>query len=135
MIQHLTLPFPPSANQLYRSTNKGVRISMRGRVYREEVALCVIRQRAKHMSGRLAVLIEAYMPDRRQHNIDNLLKATLDCMQHSGVYDDDEQIDILHIERCSITPGGQLVITLEELGDGASEVCALSPVSQPQRRP
>lgn len=130
MIQRLTLPFPPSANQLYRSTNKGVRISMRGRAYREEVALCVIRQRAKHMTGRLAVLIEAYMPDRRRHDLDNLLKATLDCMTYSGVYLDDEQIDDLHIKRCGIVPGGCLVITLEEIADGASsEVPALRPAT------
>jgi crossover junction endodeoxyribonuclease RusA len=61
----------------------------------------------------LAVHITACPPDNRRRDLDNLLKATLDAMQHAGLYDDDSQIDSLKITRGPVEKPGCLRITLE----------------------
>ena len=48
---------------------------------------------------RLSVLINAYPPDRRKRDLDNILKSLLDALQHARVYPDDSQIDRLTIIR------------------------------------
>lgn len=51
---------------------------------------------------RLSLTIDAYPPDRRKRDLDNILKSLLDALQHAGIYSDDSQIDILKISRiCS----------------------------------
>jgi len=99
----LTLPFPPSVNTYWRSVviNGRVRvlISKKGREYRKAVAAAVAGTKWKGGSRRLAVDIHAYMPDNRRRDLDNLLKAALDALSSAGIYEDDSQIDLLHILR------------------------------------
>ena len=56
---------------------------------------------------------EQQVPDRRRRDIDNVGKALLDALQHAGCFDDDEQIDVLHIERRTVIKGGacRVVVT------------------------
>jgi len=68
--------------------------------------------------GRLAVTIEVYPPDRRRRDIDNLLKAVLDACQHGGAFPDDSHIIWLLIHRSRIVPGGRVVVTIRDLGNG-----------------
>lgn len=44
----------------------------------------------------------AFMPDAKRRDLDNLLKAPLDAMQHAGIYLDDSQIRRLLIEHAGI---------------------------------
>jgi len=60
------------------------------------------------MAGPLAVFIEVYPPDRRRRDIDNLLKAIIDSLEHGGVFHDDSQIEWLLIERANIVPKGKV---------------------------
>lgn len=48
---------------------------------------------------KLKVHIEAYPPDKRKRDLDNLFKSLLDALEKSGVFKDDRQIDALSIER------------------------------------
>ncbi len=48
---------------------------------------------------RFEVLIDAYPPDRRKRDLDNILKPLLDVLQEYGIFPDDEQIDILIVRR------------------------------------
>jgi Holliday junction resolvase RusA-like endonuclease len=59
------------------------------------------------------VLIYLYPKDKRKIDLDNRLKACLDAMQDAGVYDDDEQIDYLTIQRAAIKSGGGVKVTIE----------------------
>jgi crossover junction endodeoxyribonuclease RusA len=43
--------------------------------------------------------MDAFPPDRRQRDLDNLQKPALDAMEHAGVYQDDSQIDLLLTRR------------------------------------
>jgi len=94
----LTLPWPPSTNTYWRTYRGRMIISKKGREYREAVVDQVALQNAaKHYTGRLIVEIEAWRPDRRRRDLDNLFKAPLDAMTHAKVWDDDSSIIDLRI--------------------------------------
>lgn len=123
----LTLPFPPSGNKYYRHLNKGplagrTLISEDGRAFRRAVDSVVRQARArKALAMPLEVRIAVYPPDRRKRDLDNLLKATLDALQASGVYLNDNQIDSLSIYRAERVPGGQLEVEILAIGAGWRE--------------
>lgn len=108
----LTLPYPPSINHYYRHVGAKVLISKAGRVYREHVALECIAQGAKRIDGRLRVLVQTHASDRKRRDLDNTLKSLLDALQHAGVYDDDGNIDSLHIERGEVDPANPRVLVV-----------------------
>lgn len=90
-------------------------ISAAGREYRAAVAEQILLQRAaKHFTAPLRVTIEAWRPDRRKRDLDNLLKAALDSLAHAGVFDDDSQIVDLRIYWAPAI-GGMLKVTIEEV--------------------
>lgn len=73
-----------------------------------------LQKMVKHFKGHLKVEIEAFRPDKRRRDLDNLLKATLDGLAHAGVYEDDSQIVDLHIYWAKDI-GGMLKIKIEEI--------------------
>ena len=116
----ITLPFPPSTNTYWRHLSKGklagrTLISEKGREYRRLVTQLVAAEPRGQMTGRLAVHIDAYPPDRRRRDLDNLLKSLQDSMQHAGLYADDSQIDDLRIRRCPVGSFGRVVVRLSEI--------------------
>ena len=124
MTTTLSIPWPPTVNTYYRyvHTRSGTRvlISREGRAYRGAVRSAAINARAdKRLAGRLHVVIKAYPKDRRRRDLDNLLKAALDALQHAGVFVDDGQIDLIEVRR--MTPGlrghaGTLSVYVTEIG-------------------
>lgn len=115
----LTLPKPPTENTYRRVFRGRPVISEEGREFRRAVQRHVDIMEIEKLSGRLAVRIEYYVPDKRKRDLDNILKALFDAMCLAGVYEDDEQIDILFVERrTEIIKGGFVVVTIEELQRG-----------------
>jgi crossover junction endodeoxyribonuclease RusA len=109
------LPFPPSVNAYWRHVGKRVLISEAGRIYAAAVAGLVREDYPKPLTGRLCLIVEAYPPDCRSRDIDNLLKAPLDAMTKAGVYVDDSQIDAISLFRREVVPGGRLVVNIEQI--------------------
>lgn len=114
----IVLPWPPSVNRYYRSLSKGklagrVLVSQEGRAYRQEVAVILDRRRLPMIRERMKVTIEAYPPDRRRRDLDNLLKASLDALVFGGAIEDDSLIDDLRIWRGEVREGGELRIHIE----------------------
>jgi crossover junction endodeoxyribonuclease RusA len=111
----LTLPWPPSVNRYWRTFQGRMIISAEGRSYRKAVADQVLIQRgAKHYAGKLRVNIEAFRPDNRRRDLDNLLKAVLDGCTHAGVWEDDGNIVDLRIYWAD-TVGGMLKVKVSEV--------------------
>ena len=116
----ISLPFPPSVNHYWRMVRGKMLISKAGREYRKAVGLLVFPYAAYGVplfpeSFRLSVALLAHPPDRRRRDLDNMLKAALDALQHAGVYADDSQIDHLEIDRGEIWDGGGLEVTIGAL--------------------
>jgi crossover junction endodeoxyribonuclease RusA len=102
----LKLPFPPTVNHVWKhACVKGkLRSYMteRGKAYRHECIILIKQQNrgSQPFTGRLHVTVELHVPnDNRRRDIDNLAKAALDALTAGGVWNDDEQIDILHLVR------------------------------------
>ena len=96
----IELPWPPSINHYWRHTKNGHYISSEGQSYRKIVYFACHRlQGLISKESRLRMSIEAYPPDKRRRDLDNILKALLDSLEHAGVYDDDSQIDFISILR------------------------------------
>jgi len=112
-----TLPWPPSMNRYWRNVQGRTLISRDGRAYRDDVyASCAHQIKASRLDGgtgaRLRLHITAHPPDKRKRDLDNLLKAPLDAMQHAGVFEDDGLIDDLHITRGLPEKPGRLIVTI-----------------------
>lgn len=107
------LPFPPTTNHMH--INAGRR-RFRGKEY---VAFCglvqniVEREKIPAMGAqRLAVAIWLHWPNRRRGDVDNRVKPVLDALQRAGVYDDDSQIDELHVYRADIQKLGYCTVNI-----------------------
>src|SRR5690606_20272447 len=94
----LTLTFPPSLNRLYRNVQGKTLISKIGRQYRQTVGWeCRAANAPTFQRRPVKVEIVAFMPDARRRDLDNLLKCSLDALQHAQVFADDSQIRDLRI--------------------------------------
>jgi crossover junction endodeoxyribonuclease RusA len=113
----IKLPWPPSVNHYWRSIairgSVRVLISAQGTEYRQEVSYLVPRM--DPIETDLICEIFAHPPNRLRRDLDNLLKAPLDALQHAGVYKDDSQIKKLSIEMRDVVKGGKLLVFLREL--------------------
>ncbi len=102
----VVIPWPPSVNRYWRSVNGRNILSAEARAYRITLEAQALAERWPKFGGqRIAVQIDAWPPDRRRRDLDNVLKATLDAGTHTGLWDDDSQIDSLTIVRRSPTTG------------------------------
>lgn len=112
----LNLPLPPSVNS-YRTIFRGrMGISKAGRAFKEQVSDYVAEYRVPKLgAARLEMKVVLYPRDRRKQDIDNRIKALWDALTDAGVFDDDEQVDVLIVERGEIKKGGGCLIMIEEL--------------------
>jgi len=56
--------------------------------------MCVLAQVGlpKAINDRFAIVVDAFPPDGRKRDLDNLCKATLDALTHAKVWADDSQL-------------------------------------------
>ena len=109
-IFEVALPWPPTVNLYWRHKVTGrlatVYVSAEGKQYRKAVNNLVMEaamvQRYLKTAGPVRVVIEAFPPDRRKRDLDNILKSLLDALTHAGVWEDDSQIQDLRIYRSTI---------------------------------
>lgn len=112
----LNLPYAPSVNTYWRRGRFSTYLSPIGREYKAKVAEYVIENRVPKLGdARLKMTLIIRPRSKRKFDIDNLAKSVLDSLADAGVYDDDEQIDELHIIRGEPIKNGRVVVTIEEI--------------------
>jgi crossover junction endodeoxyribonuclease RusA len=117
----ITLPWPPTVNSYWRSVGKAVLISRQGREYRQTVMRLALVQRFPRLKdARIRMEIEARPPDRRQRDLDNLLKSVNDSLEAAHVFDNDGQIDDLRIWRGPVVKDGELHIVVTALQEATA---------------
>ena len=89
-------------------------ISREGRRFRQRVMAILAALHIRPLVGDLAVEVEAFPPDRRRRDIDNIQKALLDALEHGGAYADDSQIVRLTIEKCDPVAGGKTLVRIRK---------------------
>lgn len=97
----ITLPWPPSVNSYWRTFRGRMLMSDAGRKYRTAAMLCTVGHQ-RFGAKKVVVTIEAWFPDLRRRDLDNLLKAPLDALGHARIYEDDSQIVGLHITNAGV---------------------------------
>lgn len=110
----LWLPYPPSANSLWRSA--------KGRVYRSrkyvdwltEAGIEAKMQRAGKITGPYKISITAARPDKRKRDLDNLLKSISDLLKSIGAIEDDHLCEMLTARWA--TSGDGVSVRLEPAG-------------------
>jgi len=111
------LPWPPSINHYWRRVGPRTLISREGRTFRKNV--CALLggggPRKPPAGGRIALAMDAFPPDRRRRDIDNIAKPVLDVLQHAGIYEDDSQVDLLLTCRREPVQGGRLEVRLADI--------------------
>ncbi len=93
---------PPTVNSMYR--NSGTHRYKREEVteWQEDIAALMAEHysgRSPPFTGRVSVVIEFVVKTRKTWDIDNRLKALLDCLEIAGAIENDSQIDSLHVTR------------------------------------
>jgi crossover junction endodeoxyribonuclease RusA len=113
----LTLPYPPSVNHYWRRVGPRTLISREGRTFRKNV--CALLggggPRKPPSGGRIALAMDAFPPDRRRRDLDNIQKPVLDALEHAGIYADDSQIDLLLTRRRDVVRNGRLRVDVTPL--------------------
>ncbi len=121
------LPWPPSLNAIWRSIviNGAPRVllSKAGRDYREVVSR-LLRENGVAIRGPVQVTIDAYPPDRRRRDVDNLAKAALDALTHAGVWGDDSQVLDLRIRMRAPGQRPGLAVVIAALEPELAELAA-----------
>jgi crossover junction endodeoxyribonuclease RusA len=91
-------------------------ISKAGKEFKLQVQDYVIENAVPKMGQkRLEMQVTLYPRDRRKQDIDNRIKALWDALTDAGVFDDDEQIDVLMVQRGEIRKGGGCLVMIDEI--------------------
>ena len=116
MICELYTSYPPTVNNYYVKTQRGVFISQKGKKFREEVIKDVLEQLGgmPPIDGRVRVEIVFWPPDNRVRDEDNIKQPLYDALTHAKVWVDDSQIDQSFSYRGEKVFGGRLYIKVSE---------------------
>lgn len=118
MIFELYTAYPPSVNNYYVKTQRGIFISQKGKKFRSELLDSVHEQLAgfEPISGKVCMTVVAFVPDRRVRDMDNIQKPLLDAMTKAELWDDDCQVDQIFVYRGAVHKGGMVYIRVDEGG-------------------
>ena len=112
----LNLPLPPTVNTYRTIFRNRMGVSKEGREFKLKVQDYVIEHNVPKMGQkRLQMQVTLYPRDRRKQDIDNRIKALWDALADAGVFDNDEQIDILIVQRGEIRKGGGCLVMIDEI--------------------
>jgi crossover junction endodeoxyribonuclease RusA len=91
-------------------------VSKAGKEFKLRVQEYVLEYQVPKLgTARLQMTVTLHPRDKRKQDIDNRIKALWDALADAGVFDDDEQIDVLMVQRGAIVKGGACRVEIEVL--------------------
>lgn len=110
----IELPWPPSTNQYWRRSGCRMHISPQARKYIDLVCALSFSIKKTTLKNRVSLNIQAFPPDKRIRDLDNLLKVFIDALVKANFLLNDGQIDCIHIERKNVVPSGKMIVSIKE---------------------
>lgn len=110
----ITLPYPPTTNNLYRNAGKK-RVKSEGyKAWLTEAGWTVKVQRPVAILGRYRLALIAFAPDRRARDVDNLLKPVSDLLKACGVIEEDSLAKSVSAEWSDLEPAkpGSVIVSV-----------------------
>lgn len=107
----LTLPYPPSVNEVWVHTPNGVKLSEKAEAYRAKVVLRCKAMRVRTLAGPVFCDVSLYRP-RKKGDMDNAFKALFDALTHGEVWLDDEQACEMRVIRLTDPDDPRVVVRL-----------------------
>lgn len=86
----VVIPFPPSANSLWRAVKGRNIMSAKYRDWLADAGQCLAQQRPAKVTGPVNLTIELTAPDKRKRDLDNRLKPAIDLLVKHGVIEADD---------------------------------------------
>jgi crossover junction endodeoxyribonuclease RusA len=91
-------------------------VSKAGKEFKAQVSDYVVEYKVPKLgTARLEMQVTLYPKDRRKQDIDNRIKALWDALADAGVFDNDEQIDTLIVQRGAIKKGGGCLVVIDKI--------------------
>lgn len=127
----LTLPWPPSVNS-YKKVGRLI-TTKNGKLYQTRIntqetkefyyyvwlkirSLKATTRMEMPLQSKISIEVNAYPPDDKKRDLDNLGKALFDSLVKGGLLQDDYQIDRLLITRCKQDPPeGKVILSIYEI--------------------
>jgi crossover junction endodeoxyribonuclease RusA len=117
----LNLPLPPSINHYLGTHGHRRYVSKAGVAFKQQVSDYVAEYAVPKLgAARLEFQVTLYPRDRRKQDIDNRIKALWDALADAGVFDNDEQIDVLIVHRGEIKKGGGCLVYIDIIDEKQS---------------
>jgi len=123
----ITVPWPPSINHYFvelvlpakngRKARVMKVVGAAGKKFRQTIAQkALVQQWQKWGSARLMVHVSLHAAKNYRYDVDNYAKSLIDALQYINLFDNDNQIDKLVIERGEkAPPKGCAVVTISEI--------------------
>ena len=121
MSYEFEMPWPPTVNHFHQPirVGKGARIikGEKARQYSEDMAAYLkgLGLADEQLSDRLSVRLTLHPPTLAKYDIDNRTKGVFDALSESGFWVDDEQVDILIINKAEKIKGGKVILRVRVL--------------------
>ena len=111
----LALPYPPSINLYWLASGHRRYISDRGKKFKKAVAEYVFINEIQSFGSKpLEISIWIHPRSKVLMDIDNCVKPIIDACQDAGLFDDDVQVQALHVFRTDPVKGGGCSVIIEE---------------------
>ena len=112
-----TMPYPPSVNGMWRVFRNRSILSKRGREYRIKAieAIEALGLGGELIDSKLTFSMIINPPTLRKYDVDNFTKAVFDSLTHAKFWVDDEQVQMLTIEKGIKTAGGNVTIKINTI--------------------
>lgn len=91
--QSLTLPYPPTTNNLYRNTGRGRVKTETCKAFHNTVHALALQARIKPVSGEVHLTLHVYRPQKRG-DLDNTIKVIQDSLTGLAWGDDEQVVEI-----------------------------------------